>query len=89
MFKPPPVVVQLLRRALNMSLPDFSPNGVVDGELPPWQIALAYAYHVVLTDIAQHLSTPVPKLVGHPKAEYIASKVFLKGGGHPVPRTIH
>ena len=72
-----------------MSLPDFNPNSVVDGELPPWQIALAYAFHVALIDIAEHLSTPVPKLVGQAKAEYIASKVTLKGGGHPVKRTIH
>ena len=62
---------------------DFSGDTTVDGFLPPWELAKAYAFHVVLATIAEELGTPAHELVGQAVNDYIAANVFLKGGGHP------
>jgi len=59
----------------------FAPAGTRDGELPPWGVAKAVAYHVVLSDVSQFLETSAFDLVGTRVDDYIAGKVFLKGGG--------
>ena len=61
----------------------FAPAGTWDGELPPWEVAKAVAYHVVLSDVSQFLETSASDLVGMRVDDYIAGKVFLQGGGHP------
>ena len=65
-------------------LPEHTP----DGELPPWEIAKAFAFHVVLSDVAKHLGMEPKDLVDGRVGSYIASKVLLKGGGHPTERSI-
>ena len=71
-----------------MALPVFSPEHTLDGELPPWEIAKAFAFHVVLSDVAKHLGMGPKDLVDGRAGSYIASKVLLKGGGHPTERSI-
>ena len=71
-----------------MALPVFSPEHTPDGELPPWEIAKAFAFHVVLSDVAKHLGMEPKDLVDGRVGSYIASKVLLKGGDHPTERSI-
>ena len=72
-----------LLQAVLMASVTCDPAGTRDGELPPWEVAKAVAFHEVLGDVAQLLDTPAADLVGMRVDEYIASKVVLKGGGHP------
>jgi len=71
-----------------MALPVFSPEHTPDGELPTWEIAKSFAFHVVLSDVAKHLGMEPNDLVDGRVGSYIASKVLLKGGGHPTERSI-
>ena len=48
-----------------------SQAGTRDGELPPWEVAKAVAFHEVLSDVAQLLDTPAAELVGMRIDEYI------------------
>ena len=57
--------------------------GTRAGELPPWESAKVVAFHVVLTDVAELLDSRAADLVGMRVDDYIAGKVFVKGGGHP------
>ena len=53
----------------------FDPQaaGTRDGELPPWEVAKAVAFHEIRGDVAQLLNTPAADLVGMRIDEYIAS----------------
>ena len=51
-------------------------------------IAKAFALDVVLADVAETLDTPASELIGRRVDEYIASKVTVRGGGHPDPRVM-
>jgi hypothetical protein len=42
----------------------FAPGGTLTGELPPWEIAKAFAFHTVLKKAAEVLDTPAAELVG-------------------------
>ena len=66
----------------------FSPDDTRDGELPPFEIAKAYAFKLVLERVAATLQRPASKLLGEPVAEYIASQLTVKGGGAPASRTV-
>ena len=52
----------------------FSPDDTRDGELPPWEVAKAYAFKIVLDKVAETLGRPASKLVGGPVSDYIASQ---------------
>ena len=71
-----------------MDHPSFMPESTQTGWLPPWQMALAFAFHTVLEEASAQLGVPAHELVGQPVAEYIAKQVYVKGGGHPTPRTV-
>ena len=71
-----------------MSKTSFSTDATVDGELPPWEIAKAFAFHTVLLAVADNLGTPAHELVGSRVDEYIAKQIIVKGGGHPQPRQV-
>ena len=71
-----------------MEPPDFNPSSTVQGELPPWEVAKAFALHTVMKDVSEQLGEPASKLLGKPLAEYIAEHVTLQGGGHPQPRAV-
>ena len=66
----------------------FCPDTVKNGVLPPWEVAKAYAFHVVVKDMAKILGERPAVLLGKRVDDYIASKVCLKGGGHPSTRAI-
>ena len=71
-----------------MAAPSFVPDSTSAGELPPWEVAKAYAFHVVLADVAEQLGTKASDLIGGRVDEYIAERVTLKGGGHPSGRCV-
>jgi len=71
-----------------MEPPDFNPSCTVKGELPPWEVAKAFAFHTVVKTLSEQLGEPASKLLGKPLAEYIAEHVTLQGGGHPEPRAV-
>ena len=71
-----------------MSKPSFASDATVNGELPPWEIAKAFAFHTVMATVAEQLGTPASELVGCRVDEYIAKQVTVKGGGHPHARQL-
>jgi hypothetical protein len=66
----------------------FSPDSCKHGQLPPWEMAKAMAFHTVLHDIGEHLNMPPHELIGQRVDEYIAERLDLKGGGHPTSRAV-
>jgi len=66
-----------------MSLPTFSSDATLNGELTPWEVAKAYACHVVLKQVAETLEMPAAELLGKRVDDFIAEQVVLKGSGHP------
>jgi hypothetical protein len=42
----------------------FSPGDTLEGELPPWEVAKALAFHAMLQKEAEVLDTPVAELLG-------------------------
>ena len=71
-----------------MEKTSFDAESTQTGCLPPWQVALVFAFHTVLEEAAAQLGVPAHDLVGQPVAQYIAAQVHVKGGGHPTPRTV-
>ena len=57
-------------------------------KLPPWEIAKAFASHKMLIAAAATAGQSPTSMVGQRLHDFIASKVHLKGGGHPNPQTI-
>ena len=44
----------------------FAPGNTLAGELPPWEVAKAFAFHKVLQKAAEVLDTPAAELVALP-----------------------
>ena len=61
----------------------WSPQGTKDGALPPFEIAKAYAFDVVLQQMTQHFGQSCWMLLGVDKRKFIADHLHVKGGGHP------
>ena len=53
----------------------FNPDNAREGELPPWEVAKAYAFKIALDAIAEHTGTPAPELVGERVDAWIAKQV--------------
>ena len=53
----------------------FSPDDTRHGELPPWEVAKAYAFKVALDKLAETLEKPASKFVGEPVPDFIASQL--------------
>ena len=66
----------------------FSPANTTEGCQPPFEVAKAYAFHVALADISQHLAKPAYELLGKPSHAWIAERLELKGGGSPSQRAV-
>ena len=58
---------------------DDTPNG----RLPPFEVAKAYAFDVVLTQMEKHMGKSACVFLGQEKGDFIAKHLALKGGGHP------
>ena len=61
----------------------FAPDSTQNGRIPPFEVAKAFAFHVVLEHMAKHMDRSIPTLVGDEKGSFIAKNLQLKGGGHP------
>ena len=59
-----------------------------DGELPPWKVCKAVAFHTVLKRVSEVLETPAADLLGQRVEEFIASELTLEGGGAPQLRCV-
>jgi hypothetical protein len=66
----------------------YDPASVRDGELPPWEIAKAFAFKKALDAIAKHTGEDAADLLGMRVDEWISSQVTQKGGGHPTARGV-
>jgi len=66
----------------------FTPGDTLEGELPPWEVAKAFAFHTVLQKAAEVLGTPAAELVGERVDEFIAKQLTLTGGGTPCARAV-
>ena len=68
---------------------DFSSESTVEGELGAWEVAKAFAFHVVIQNLAVAWDTSASELVGGGRVDaYIAKQLVLKGGGNPSERCI-
>ena len=66
----------------------FSPDTTKPGYLSPWELAKAYALHMVAIRMAEEWCTTPAEMLGQRLDAFIASKVVLQGGGHPSERAI-
>ena len=53
------------------------------GTLPPFQVAKAFAFHVVLAQMEKHTGQTSRQLLGEDKKAFVARHLELKGGGRP------
>ena len=53
------------------------------GKLPPWEVAKAFAMHEVLVATAEKAGQTPVAMIGQRLYDFIASRVHVKGGGHP------
>ena len=56
-----------------MSLATFASDATVEGELPPWEVARAYAFHVVLKQAGKYAWSGLLRVVVHDKASYMVT----------------
>jgi hypothetical protein len=66
----------------------LAPERTQHGRLPPWEIAKAVAFSVVISDMAAHLDQLASDLVGERVDDYIAKQLTLVGGGCPSARAV-
>ena len=71
-----------------MSSPDFAAESTRDGTLPPWELAKAYAFSVVIDQMVEQMEETASVLLGMGKNDFICSKVHVKNGGSPTPRAL-
>ena len=66
-----------------MAVPCFCQAATKEGDLPPWEVAKAFAFHTVLQDVAEVQGVQLHDLVGKRVDEYISGKMTLRGRGQP------
>ena len=66
----------------------LAPERTQEGRLPPWEVAKAAAFSVVITHMADHLQQSPFELLGKRVDEFIAEHLTLVGGGQPTPRAV-
>ena len=59
------------RAAISSMSASLSPHAIPAGTLPPFEVAKAYAFHVVLAHIEKHTGMPTSDLLGEDKADFI------------------
>ena len=67
---------------------DFNPENTPAGELPPWEVAKAYAFSVVIEKMREVTGMSVGSLLGTTKAKFIAGQVRNANGQHPGERAV-
>ena len=71
-----------LQISLNMSK-QWSPDSTPSGTLPPFEVAKAFAFDAVLSQIESHTGKTCRQLLGQDKRDFIARHLTLKDGGSP------
>ena len=66
----------------------LSPDETRVGRLPPFEVAKAYAFDVVVGAMEKHMGQSARALLGRDKGEFIASKLELQGGGQPTRQCV-
>ena len=61
----------------------MSPDNTPKGTLPPFEVAKAFAFETVLSQMAKHMGKSMWQLIGEDKGDFIAKHLELKGGGRP------
>ena len=69
-------------------IPAFDPGQTPGGELPPWEVAKAYAFSVVIDEMRRVTGMSVRRMVNATKAEFIARQVHTADGKHPGQRAV-
>ena len=70
----------------SLDAPSFDPGNTPGGELPPWEVAKAYAFSVVIDTMREITGKSVRSLLNATKAEFIAGQVKTVDGEHPCER---
>ena len=66
----------------------LSPDETRVGRLPPFEVAKAYAFDVVVGAMEKRMGQSARALLGCDKGEFIASKLELQGGGQPTRQCV-
>ena len=61
----------------------LTPDKTPEGYLPPFEVAKAYAFEKVLSQMVEHMGMSVYRLIGENKGDFIARHLELQGGGRP------
>ena len=61
----------------------LSPTDTPVGTLPPFEVAKAFAFHVVLAQMEKHSGKTCRQLLGEDKRTFVGRQLVLKGGGRP------
>ena len=61
----------------------LSPDNTPSGTLPPFEVAKAYAFEKVLSQVQKHMGMSVWQMLGEDKGTFIGKLLELKGGGQP------
>ena len=69
-------------------VPTFAPGDTPGGELPPWEVAKAYAFHVVIEKMREVSGKSTRSLLNATKAAFIAEQVVTADGEHPSARAV-
>ena len=67
---------------------DFSPKDTRQYELPPWEVAKAYAFKKVIQQMEEVMGMKAQDFLGKGATEYIATQVFTKEHKAPQVRTL-
>ena len=67
----------------------LSPTDTPVGTLPPFEIAKAFAFHVVIAHMEKHTGMSSRQFLGEEKKAFIARQLELKGGGSPGHTAVH
>ena len=67
---------------------DFSPKDTRRYELPPWEVAKAFAFHKVIEQMEEETGMSAPELLGKGATEFIATQVVTKDNEAPSLRTL-
>jgi hypothetical protein len=78
----------MVKSSTQQSAQQLSPSITPTGRLPPFEVAKAYAFDVVLQQMEKHMGKSACVLLGEDKGEFIAKHLVLKGGGHPTGITV-
>ena len=66
-----------------MATSSLSADNTPKGMLPPFEVAKAFAFEQVLSQMAKHMGKSEWQLIGEDKGVFIAKNLQLKGGGRP------